>query len=44
MIEVDNSKGVEKGIKEIIVDGTKINGNILPISNGKVCKVKVVMG
>lgn len=44
IIEVDNSNGVEKGIKEILVDGTRINGNTLPVSKEILCKVKVIMG
>ena len=44
IIEVDNRNGVEKGIKEIAVDGIKINGNVLPLTSEKVCKVKVIMG
>jgi cellobiose phosphorylase len=44
-ITVKNPQHVSKGIKEIIVDGKKIEGQILPVFNdGKVHKVKVLMG
>jgi hypothetical protein len=44
MIEIDNSVGVEKGVKEIKVDGIIIPGNMLPLTEKAVCKVKVIMG
>ncbi len=44
IIEVDNRAGIQKGIKEIYVDGEKIIKKILPISEKDVCRVKVVMG
>ncbi|MCL2765340.1 MAG: glycosyl transferase [Treponema sp.] len=44
-ITVDNSAGVEKGIKSITVDGNAHNGNVLPaFGDGKVHKIIVVMG
>lgn len=44
-IEVQNPNGVNKGVKEVFVDGKKISGNILPLfKDGKVHKVKVIMG
>ncbi|MCL1882906.1 MAG: glycosyl transferase [Defluviitaleaceae bacterium] len=43
-ISVDNSAAVEKGIKKITVDGNEISGNVLPLGEGKVYKVNVVMG
>ena len=43
-IEVLNPTHVEKGVKEIIVDGNRIEGNILAVSSMKECKVKVIMG
>ncbi|MCL1862434.1 MAG: glycosyl transferase, partial [Defluviitaleaceae bacterium] len=43
-ITVENPNGVEKGIKEITVDGKKTEGNILPVSKGGMHKVIVVMG
>lgn len=44
IIEVDNSGGFQKGVKEIQVDGKIIEGNILPVYNHKNCIVKVIMG
>ncbi|MCL1842908.1 MAG: glycosyl transferase [Defluviitaleaceae bacterium] len=47
-ITVDNSAGVEKGVKSITLDGTEIKGNILTAitdtSQNKVHKVTVIMG
>lgn len=44
-IDIKNPKGVSKGIKHLIVDGKKINGNIIPIQkNKKICFVEAVMG
>jgi cellobiose phosphorylase len=43
-IEVVNPQHYEKGVKEIFVDGVKINGNVLPVSTLKECNVKVIMG
>jgi len=44
-IEILNPKGVEKGIKEIYVDGKKIDGNlIIPSKGKKESSVRVVMG
>jgi len=44
-IEIENPNHVEKGVKEIYVDDTKINGDIIkPHGDGKVHKVKVIMG
>ena len=45
VIEVDNSAAVQKGIKELIMDGAKLEGNILPVcADGKKHTVKAVMG
>jgi cellobiose phosphorylase len=44
VIEVANPDGVESGVKDIFVDDKKIDGNILFISDKKICKVKVIMG
>jgi cellobiose phosphorylase len=44
IIEVENPGGVEQGIKSVVADGVQIEGNILPVSDKKICKVKVVMG
>jgi len=44
-IEIDNKAGVEKGVKELYVDGEIVYGNLIkPHSDGKVHKVKVTMG
>ena len=44
-IEVDNSAGVQKGIKSMTIDGKKVEGNILPVySDGKRHIVKAIMG
>ncbi|MCL2357575.1 MAG: glycosyl transferase [Defluviitaleaceae bacterium] len=42
-ISVDNSAGVEKGVAKILVNGSEIDGNLLPVGSG-VYKVEVVMG
>ena len=44
IIEVENPSGIERGVKIISVDGDEIDGNILPISNKEICRVKVIMG
>jgi len=43
-IEVSNPSHVSKGIKEIVVDGEKIEGNKIPLQEKENCVVKVVMG
>jgi cellobiose phosphorylase len=44
-IEVSNPDRMEKGVKSLVVDGKKVNGNIIPpFNDGKTHKVKVVMG
>jgi cellobiose phosphorylase len=44
-ITVDNSAGVEKGVKSITVDGKSLNGATLPFfGDGKAHKIVVVMG
>jgi len=44
-IEIENPKGIEHGVKEVIVDGKSISGNIIePFGDRKVHKVKVIMG
>lgn len=44
-ITVDNTAGVEKGVKSITVDGDAIEGQILPLfADGMVHQVNVVMG
>ena len=44
-ITVENPDGVQKGIREVIVDGRRIEGNVLPVlESGNCTKVTVVMG
>jgi len=44
-ITVENSAGVEKGVKSITVDGNPHDGNVIPVFNdGKTHKVFAVMG
>lgn len=44
-IQIQNPDGVSKGVKEILVNGEKIEGNIItPISNGTHAAVMVTMG
>ncbi len=45
VIDVQNPDHVEKGIRELIVDGTPVSGNIVPFQTGKTeCHVTAVMG
>lgn len=44
-ITIENPEGLQRGVEEIIVDGKKIDGNLIkPFSDGKVHMVKVLMG
>jgi len=49
-ISVDNSAGVEKGIKSVMIDGNQLDGEALKkltlpaFGDGKVHKIDVVMG
>ena len=44
-IEIENNEGVQRGVKEIYVDGNLIEGNLIKAFNDKSRhKVKVVMG
>jgi len=44
-ITILNPKGLQRGVKEIYVDGEKIEGDLIkPHSDGKIYKVKVIMG
>jgi len=43
-ITVENPQHVEKGVKEIFVNGTRIDGNVLPLTDSKECTIKVIMG
>ena len=43
-IEINNPEGVEHGSIEVLVDGKKIDGNLIkPHQDGKTHKVKVVI-
>ena len=45
VISVDNSAGVEKGVKAVTVDGSAVEGTLLPVfSDGKTHQVCVTMG
>jgi cellobiose phosphorylase len=43
IIEVLNPRGVDHGVSSIIVDGNKIEGNIIPETDKDTCIVKVTM-
>ncbi len=43
-IEIENPEGVEYGVKEIFVDGNKIEGNIISDTDKESCSIKVIMG
>lgn len=43
-IQVKNPTNVQKGIKEVIVNGKIIEGNIIPMSDSKDVFVEVIMG
>lgn len=44
-IEIENPKGVERGVRELYVDGDLIRGNLVkPFGDGKTHNVRVVMG
>lgn len=44
-IHVTNPKSVNKGVKSMVVDGTSVEGNVVPVfKDNRVHKVKVVMG
>lgn len=44
-VEIENPQGVQKGVKEITVDGQPISGNLVrPIGDGKTHQVRVMMG
>ncbi len=44
-IEISNPQGVQQGIKEIYVDGRRIEGNLIkPHNDGKIHHIKVIMG
>jgi len=43
-IMVDNSAGLERGVKEVQVDGQPIQGNLIVPTGKDFCSVKVIMG
>jgi len=43
-IRVENPEKVSKGVKELWVDGEKLERNVIPVQTKKECKVKVIMG
>jgi cellobiose phosphorylase len=44
-IKVNNQNKVSKGVKQILLDGNKLDGNILPVlKDGKTHNVEVIMG
>ena len=44
-IEIDKPKGISKGVKRIVVDGSPIEGNVVfPHGDGEVHRVRVEMG
>lgn len=44
-INIDNSKGVNSGVTELLLNGQKVAGNIIPIQKpGSVNEVKIVLG
>lgn len=43
-IEVENTANISKGVKELWIDGEKSEGNKVPLTGNKTCRVKVVMG
>ena len=43
-IEIQNPNNIAKGVKELWIDGIKIEGNKVPLQNKKKCNVKMVMG
>jgi cellobiose phosphorylase len=44
-IDIDNPKGVNKGVRELKVDGKRYIGNLIPVfRDGKMHKIKIVMG
>jgi cellobiose phosphorylase len=44
-VTIMNPQGVESGIERLVVDGKKVNFNLIkPHNDGKVHKIEVVMG
>ena len=44
IIHVHNPEGVQRGVKQIQVDGVRLQGNVLPLADSEVCRVEVVLG
>jgi cellobiose phosphorylase len=45
MIEVSNPKGLNMGVKSMLVDGNKIDANVIPsFGDGKTHRVEVGLG
>jgi cellobiose phosphorylase len=44
-IDIENPKGVEKGVRELYLDGESVDGNLIrPVGDGATHKVRAVMG
>ncbi|MBW6536345.1 MAG: glycosyl transferase, partial [Mariniphaga sp.] len=43
-IEVQNPNHISKSVKELWIDGEKVNGNTIPVQQNAICNVKVVLG
>jgi cellobiose phosphorylase len=44
-IDVQNPRGVNKGVRELKVDGRRYIGNLIPVfKDGKIHKIKIIMG
>lgn len=44
-VKVENPKGVQSGVKELYLDGRKVNGDLIkPLSDGKIHSIRVIMG
>jgi cellobiose phosphorylase len=43
IIDVENPHGLEHGRVKLCVDGQEIEGNTLPVSEQKICRVTAVM-
>ncbi|MGK9368862.1 GH36-type glycosyl hydrolase domain-containing protein [Melioribacter sp. Ez-97] len=44
IIEIENPDNVQSGISYIMIDEKEIEGNKLPLTDKKICRVKVLMG
>ncbi len=44
IIHIENPENVESGVNHITVDGSELQGNVIPISSEKECHIKVTMG